>query len=304
MPERVDRLFADGEVIDTHVNVGHRAVDAFVDGNPNEVHLLRQFDAAGLTNENLALMGLRTHYSAMSIPEGFEQKFVPSASLNWLGVGPQEVENELRRLNHRRPIIWFQSFRDPYHQVARRTVASVELLAIGGEENLRISHTDEFGRLTQTSLSVLEIARDYGGIIATPHSNYERTVPLIYQAVALGLSVLWVHPDSRLINTPLALQEALARMGKGKVFVERAAVFLRDGKPGFYSPERIVRDVRTIGKDYIIFSSDLGRYKPRDPLLPSEGLRWYVQQLINAGLTIEEAQMGLIVNPSRLLKGE
>lgn len=303
MPERADQLFADGKVIDAHINVGHRVGDAFVDGDPTGVHVLRQFGAAELTNENFALMGLRTHYSTVSVSEGSEKKFVPSVSLNWLGIEPHKVENELRRLHHPRPIIWFQSFRDPYHQVVvdsgyRRATAAA------GEENLRISHTDEFGRLTQTSLSVLEIARDNGAIIATPHSNYERTVPLIHQAVALGLSVLWVHPDSRLINTPLVLQEALARMGKGRVFVERAAVFLRDGKAGFYSPERIVKDVRTIGKDYIIFSSDLGRYKPEDSLLPSDGLRWYVQQLINAGLTIEEAEMGLVVNPSRLLKGE
>lgn len=302
MTERADQLFADGKVIDTHINVGNPFGGMFVDGDSSEAHVLRQFGAAELVEENLALMGLRTHYSAVFVPEGFEQKFVPSVSLNWLGIEPDKVEAELQKLSSPRPIIWFQSFRDPYHQVVvdseyRRAIAAT------GEENVRISHTDEFGRLTQTSLRVLEIARDYGAIIATPHSNYERTVPLIHQAVALGLSVLWVHPDSRLINTPLVLQEVLARMGKGKVFVERAAVFLRDGKSGFYSPERIVKDVRTIGKDYIIFSSDLGRYKPEDSLLPSDGLRWYVQQLINAGLTIEEAEMGLVVNPSRLLKG-
>lgn len=303
MPDRIESMFALGRISDVHVNVGHQVGDAFVDGDPTGVHVLRQFGAEQLTNENLALMGLRTHYSAASVPEGFERKFVPSVSLNWLGIQAENVEIELQRLRHPRPIIWFQSFRDPYHQVVvdseyRRATA------VAGEENLRISHTDEFGKLTSTSLSVLEIARDYGAIIATPHSNYERTVPLINQAVAFGLSVLWVHPDSRLINTPLVLQEALARMGKGQVFVERAAVFLRDGKAGFYSPERVVRDVRTIGKDHIIFSSDLGRYKPEDSLLPSEGLRWYAQQLINAGLTIEEAEMGLVVNPSRLLKGE
>jgi hypothetical protein len=124
----------------------------------------------------------------------------------------------------------------------------------------------------------------------------------------MGLRVLWVHPDSRLIRTPLAIQQTIAaygrgQRGKGAVYVERAAVFLRDGKPGAYSAEQVIADVRAIGMEHIIFSSDLGRYKESDPLQPDEALRWYMERLQEAGLTADEARIGLITNPQCFIYG-
>lgn len=301
--ERINILFADCRVSDIHVNVGHKVGDKYIDGDLERERVFRQFDAKTLQGEPLRHIGLRTHYSAVEIPEGASDKFIPSVTLNWVGIDPPRVEAELNRFSHSHPIIWFQSFRDPYH---RQSVDAgyKKAIASEGEESIQISHTDEFGRLTTKTLEVLEIARDKSAIIATPHSNFERTLPLITTAVSMGLSVLWVHPDSRLIRTPLAIQEALSRLGPGRVFIERAAVFLRDGKRGSYSTTQIVSDVRAVGKDHIIFTSDLGRLNEKDPLLPSEGLHWYIEQLLEAGLTIEEAELGLVVNPQRLLEGD
>jgi hypothetical protein len=91
--------------------------------------------------------------------------------------------------------------------------------------------------------------------------------------------------------------------GKGAVFVERAAVFLRDGKPGAYNAERVVAEARAIGMEHMIFSSDLGRYKQADPLLPDDGLLWYLDCLQAAGLTDDEARQGLVANPRRYIYG-
>lgn len=303
MPERIQQLFEDGRVIDVHVNVGFKIGQQCVDGDPDGEHVLRQYSPEDLRDSNLVKIGLRTHYSRLELPAVEDDRLVPSVAINWLGVSPEAIEEELDRFSHPNPIIWFQSFRDPFHRKViddkyRRAVVA------GGEESLTVTHTDNFGHLTESTLAVLEIARDKRAIIATPHSNWERTVPLILHAVEMGLNVLWVHPDSRLIKTPLSIQQALTQGGAGRVFVERAMVFLRDGKPGAYSAKRTVSDVRAIGKEHIIFSSDLGRHKPKDLLLPDEGLRWYMEQLTAAGLTVEEAEMGLVINPLRLLGGE
>lgn len=303
----IESLFAATEVCDLHVNVGHHTADGCIDGDAQGEHVRRQFAATDLLDSGLKLIGLRTHYSRVVVPAD-SACLLPSVALNWTGIDPDKVAQELQQYAHPHPIVWFQSFCDPYHRsvidAAYRTS-----IAAGGTEHTTVTHTDAYGRLSAETLAVLEIARDRGAVIATPHANWERSVPLIIQAVDMGLRVLWVHPDSRLIRTPLEIQRHLVAYGrehpgKGAVYVERAAVFLRDGKPGAYSAEQIVADVRMFGKEHIVFSSDLGRYKAVDPVRPAEGLHWYIEQLQMAGLTDEEARMGLSINPYRYIYGD
>ncbi|MBI2103408.1 hypothetical protein HYT59_00220 [Candidatus Woesebacteria bacterium] len=296
-------MFKDKKAIDLHVNVGDRVGDSYYDGAVDGENLRRQFSPVRLINTNLRKIGLRTHYSLVKIPGGYESMFIPSVSINWIGMNPVLVEEHLNHFSHPRPILWFQSFRDPYH---KRVVDDKyrNSIAYSGEEAVTVTHTDDYGRLTINCMEVLEVARDKRAIIATPHSNWERTVPLIVNAIEMGLSVLWTHPDSRLIKTPIGIQRMLTGQYPGKLFVERAAVFIRDGKPGYYSPGQVVEDMRVMGSSHIIFTSDSGRYNPNDPLMPDEALLWYFDQLVNAGLTIEEAEMGLVINPSKLLEDQ
>lgn len=298
-PDRIRQLFAEKKAIDLHVNIGHLTAHAYIDGNPTGVSVRRQFSAEELITSNLAKIGLRTHYSFVDIPKGSEYKFVPSVSINWIGLEPQVIDSQLSHISAP-AIIWFQSFRDPYHCYAADDKYR-KAIAARGKEEITISHTNEFGQIKEAAMQILEIARARQAIIATPHSNHERTIPLILEAAKMGLTILWVHPDSRLINTPLDLQEAITRQFPGQVYVERAAVFPRDGIPGFYSAEKTVNDVRAIGMEHIIFTTDLGRYKETDPLMPDEGLQWYMEKLTEAGLTIEEAEMGIVNNPNKLI---
>jgi hypothetical protein len=305
--ETLHNLFAEGHVIDVHVNVGQPAGAHVLDGCSTCEHVRRQFAPADLCATRLGGIGLRTHYGPVQVPPTEAARFIPSVALNWTGMDAARVESELRRFAHPHPMIWFQSFRDPYHRSVM-DAAYRGSIAAGGEEHGSVTHTDAYGRLTDAALAVLEVARARGAVVATPHANWERTVPLIMQAVDMGLRVLWVHPDSRLIRTPLDVQQTIAAYGKGQagkgaVFVERAAVFLRDGKPGAYSAERVVAEARAIGLEHMIFSSDLGRYKQADPLLPDDGLLWYLDCLQAAGLTDAEARQGVVVNPRRYIYG-
>jgi hypothetical protein len=303
--DAIAQMFAERQVLDLHVNVGHRHGDQVIDGDPEGEHVRREYTPADLGDVALAAVGLRTHYSAVELPDAGTPRCIPSVALNWVGIDAERVASELRRFAPATAIIWFQSFRDPYHRHVM-DAAYRRSIAAGGEEVGSITHTDAWGRLTDEALAVLEVAREYGAVIATPHANWERTVPLIMQAVDMGLRVLWVHPDSRLLRTPLAVQQAIAAYGQGRpgaVYVERAAVFLRDGKPGAYSAAQVVADVRAIGAEHIIFSSDLGRYKEADPLRPDAALRWYMQQLCEAGLTDDEARQGLIENSRFFIDG-
>ena len=297
----LERIFQDRQVIDFHVNVGNRKAGGFFDGNPDtEEAVRRQFSTEQLTKSNLYKIGIRTHYSHAEMPAENKCKFIPSVPINFVGINPESVEAQLCCLPPS-SIIWFQSFRDPYHQKVVDSGYKKAIAAMGDETGV-ISHTDDFGRLKPEALEILDLAKARKSIIATPHSNPERTLPLILEAAKMGLMVIWVHPDSRLINTPLELQQALVRQFPDNVYVERAAVFLRDGKQEIYSAEKIVADVRRIGIGNIIFTSDLGRYKESDPLMPDEGLEWYMQQLASAGLTSDEAEMGIVVNPNKILK--
>lgn len=307
---QIDQLFASGEVVDLHVNVGHQSAGGVLDGPETGEHVRRQLTASDLRTSQLGRIGLRTHYSRIEVPgeqPGTLGRFIPSVALNWTGIDPERVAQELQRFDHPHPIIWFQSFCDPYHRSVIDSAYRRSIAAAGAEERL-VSHTDPFGRLTPETLAVLDVARTRGAIIATPHANWERTLPLIIQAADMGLPVLWVHPDSRLIRAPLGVQQAAVAYGqgapgRGRVYIERAAVFLRDGKPGAYSAAQVVADVRAIGIEHIIFSSDLGRFKASDPLLPDAGLCWYMQQLHAVGLTVEEITTGLVANPQTLISG-
>lgn len=146
---------------------------------------------------------------------------------------------------------------------------------------------------------VLELIKEHGAILAVGHVTPEETHLLVKRAKGYGISKVIVdHPY--LPFTDLSDIDAQRSLAENGAYLNYAFSMLT---PKWFSvsvPD-LVTNMRTVGLEHIILSSDLGQL--HNPL-PAEGLRAYVQLLLEEGMEKDEVDMILRKSPSRLLYDE
>jgi hypothetical protein len=143
---------------------------------------------------------------------------------------------------------------------------------------------------------VLGLIKDHDAILAVGHVTPDETHQLIKRAKSLGVTKMVVdHPY--LPFTDLADVEAQRSLAADGAYLNYAFSMMT---PKWFSvsvPE-LVKNMRILGFEHIILSSDLGQL--HNPL-PAEGLRVYAQLLLEEGVTEEEIDLMLRKNTMRLL---
>lgn len=143
---------------------------------------------------------------------------------------------------------------------------------------------------------VLTLIKEHDAILAVGHVTPEETHLLISHAKQLGVTKMVVdHPY--LPFTDLADIEAQRSLAAEGAFLNYAFSMMT---PKWFSvsvPE-LVKNMRILGFDHVILSSDLGQL--HNPM-PAEGLRVYVQILLEEGVTPDEIDLMLRKNTTKLL---
>ncbi len=146
---------------------------------------------------------------------------------------------------------------------------------------------------------VLNLIKEHNAILAVGHVTPRETHLLVKLAKNAGIDKVIVdHPY--LPFTDLADVDAQRDLAESGAYLNYAFSMLTPKWFSISVPD-LVKNMRSLGLDHVILSSDLGQL--HNPL-PAEGLRMYVQLLLEEGLEPDEVDLMLRKTPARLLYDE
>ena len=159
-----------------------------------------------------------------------------------------------------------------------------------------INVIDAKGNLTKETRAVLTMIKKMDCILATGHLWWKEAKLLAQTALKMGIKVILTHVTGRDILMPLGAQKELSKKG---VYVEYCYVFWLDrDNPEDYPPKESARNIKKIGPEHCIISSDTGQM--RNPS-PSQCLMAWVKLLGKHGLSRDNFEQMLIENPRKIL---
>lgn len=147
--------------------------------------------------------------------------------------------------------------------------------------------------LKKEVLEVLDVIKKYDIILATSHSSHEETFALVKAAYEKGISkIIITHVDFPTTFYTVEEQKELLEYG---AYMEHCYTTFKTGKVGF---EETLKQIRALGADHVILSTDLGQKTGK---YPDEGLLEFAEKLVENGFTEEEIHKMAVVNPGKLL---
>lgn len=165
---------------------------------------------------------------------------------------------------------------------------------LGGHGSLTIF---DGTKLNKDVVSILHLVADADAILASGHLSPEESQRLIEEALAVGVRRISVtHPEWGVTAMSIGLQRQLS--ATGSVFFERCLVSTQLDLPQGVSFETIVEQIRSVGATSTIVATDFGM--PCYPT-PVEGMRDYLERLLQAGFSMRELTLMAQVNPAKLL---
>ena len=115
-------------------------------------------------------------------------------------------------------------------------------------------------------------------------------------AVAAGVRKILVnHPELWLIGMSLKDQRALAAKG---AMMEVCIRSVTAPGHGATSPKMLAERIKAVGAAHVVMATDFGQVD--SPPAP-EGMGWYIAQMLEAGISAEEIERMVKLNPSRML---
>ncbi|MFC1909142.1 DUF6282 family protein [Chloroflexota bacterium] len=156
---------------------------------------------------------------------------------------------------------------------------------------------NEDGNLLPVVDEILDIVKNYGMVLATGHISAPESFALVDAAVKKDVGKIVVtHPLMEWFGACLSLEEQGQMVEKG-AFLEHTFVPVLPLSERL-DPMKIVESVKSVGAEHCILSTDLGQ---NFNLAPAEGMRMMIATMLRCGLTEEEIELMVKVNPARLL---
>jgi hypothetical protein len=154
------------------------------------------------------------------------------------------------------------------------------------------------GQLVPQMGRILALVREYELVLASGHLSPAEIFTLVDEACKVGIQRLVIThaSDTGITDQALTLedQQRLVQMG---AFVEHTCVSLLPTESS-RDPKERVNQIKAVGAEHCIMSTDLGQAK--NPL-PVEGMRMFIATMLHHGITPEEIELMVKVNPARLL---
>ena len=292
--ERYDVRLLEG-AIDLHV---HPAPDL----------LARSLDAIELA-EQAAAVGMRAivfkcHFFPTVFMAYFARKAVESnvdvfggIVLNHYvgGFNPHAVEASIKAGGK---IVWMPTISAANHIHYYKGLKSKEWGLKGLELKSRgigLSPINKKDEITPSVEEILGIIADTNRVLATGHLSVHEIEVLVEEAKSVGVrKILINHPAFRVVNMPIGKQKELAKKG---AYIEHVFLLLT---PMWYtmSPGDMVKMIKDVGIEHSIIATDLGQIHNPSPI---EGLRVFIQILLENGLRPHEVKSLVVKNPANLL---
>jgi hypothetical protein len=157
---------------------------------------------------------------------------------------------------------------------------------------------DETGKLVPEMESILSLIQKNNMVLATGHISPREIFALVEEAQQVGIKkIIITHPmDKEFMEEVLTIEE-MQRLAKAGAFMEFTIIGILPNEFG-HDPAQLVKVIKSIGPEHCIVSTDLGQ--PQNPL-PVEGMRLFIATLLHHGITPEEIELMVKVNPTQLL---
>jgi len=162
-----------------------------------------------------------------------------------------------------------------------------------GPRGIRV--LDDHGELVPAAREILELIADAGVCLSTGHLAPREIHVLVREARRAGVTrILVTHPDLALSGLTIEDQKALAAEG---AILEKDIIVMM---PAWQSLnlEQMTKSIRELGPQHCVLATDFGQlHHP----MPAEGLRMFVQMLLEQGIGPEDIRTMVAENPARLL---
>jgi len=158
-----------------------------------------------------------------------------------------------------------------------------------------ISILDDNGKLLTEVEEILEVMKNSNSFLGTGHLSVEEIVALVRRAKELHIRVMVNSVSADIIDMPVETQKQLACEN---VFMEHDYAVLTAIVHRTTPIESIVRQIRSLGPERCVLSSDAGQVMIPDLVT---GLKDFIRQLMAHGITENELDIMLKKNPQIVL---
>lgn len=152
------------------------------------------------------------------------------------------------------------------------------------------------GEIKNEVIEILKLIKMYDLILATGHLSPTETMILVERAAEMKMDkILITHVTHPACALSVEQQMCCAESG---AMIEHSCGHIIEGQSTF---EKSLNEIKMVGADHIILSSDTGQVKFPYPTI---AFSWYLDRLYQEGISKEEIWKMVHVNPETLLKKE
>jgi predicted TIM-barrel fold metal-dependent hydrolase len=144
---------------------------------------------------------------------------------------------------------------------------------------------------------ILKMIAAFDAVLATGHLSPDESLEILKMARRYGIKrMLVTHASESVVAMSLMQQEEAVKTG---AFIEHSFFAVTESCPNPASLETIYEQVRAIGVDHVILSSDFGQISNPPPV---EGFAYYLEKIRKLGFSYEELRVMIHDNPKTLLE--
>jgi hypothetical protein len=152
---------------------------------------------------------------------------------------------------------------------------------------------DENDKLTKKTLDVIDVIVKHNMILATGHLSQHEVFILLKEAAQRGVKRMVItHADYPGTYYSIDEQKELVKHG---AYIEHCYTTWATQKVTF---EETVDQIKAIGPDHVILSTDLGQ---KTAVYPDEGLLAFAEKLFNSGISEDDIRKMVVTNNRYLL---
>lgn len=279
VPERARALLHGA--IDTHV---HASPDPNAARKLDARQLVRMAAAAGMAGLVLKSHEYPTQALAWALGAevpGFRIHGAIALDNGVGGINPEAVRISLT-IGAR--VVWMPTF-DSLHSRSRA------LSSASGFHGPPVPVVDDAGVLLPACHEVLDQIKEHDAVLASGHLSPSETLTLLRESRRRGIRSVITHGS---LWIPVEVQQELAGLG---AFVEQCAVptFRANGDAAF---EEIAAQVRAVGPEHVVLSTDLGQAANAEPPV---GFGLWIERFLGAGFSEADVRRMVGSNPAELL---
>ncbi len=177
------------------------------------------------------------------------------------------------------------------------TFSSVPDMERHGLSGQGIKILDEKGMILPEVQQILDIIKSHEMVLATGHIKVAESFALVDEAKKKGITkIVITHPSSTMFGDTMSIEKQRQMADKGAFIEHCFSSTMPLGQR--VHPMEIAKDVRAVGAEHCILTTDLGQ--DNNPP-PAEGMRMMVVNLLRCELSVEEMELMIKVNPAKLL---